>query len=156
MGNFLSGFLSSKSDPEELRQKANDLFVKAKQLSAQSQLAYKQGNGAEAKLLSKEKHRVYAEAEQLNLKAKQLLFKQANQYRGLDEIQECREHDITKLIIITGRGNRSENQIAKIKPKIVELAVSHGFEFQVNEPNQGCITLIVHSEKKRGLLCCYL
>jgi DNA-nicking Smr family endonuclease len=152
---------SSSNDPEELREQANHLYAQAKSLSDQSQEAYRAGDGARAKQLSNQKRKVYAQAEAINARAQQTAFSQVNQGKGLEEIdlhglyvkeavdavncrvRECRKHGISTLVCITGRGNGSVDNVARIKPRIVELAASQGLTFQENHPNDGCVTIYV-------------
>ena len=136
---------SSQSDAalieaNSLRQKADQLQSQATQLSKQSQWEYQHGSKSEAKKLSDQKKALYNEINQKRRQATDLIFEHYNRNRPADvidlhglyvaealeylqrKIDECRIKNIQRLEVITGMGNHSTDNIAKIKPKVEEFA----------------------------------
>ncbi|CAF4743356.1 unnamed protein product, partial [Rotaria sp. Silwood2] len=108
--------------------------------SQQSQIEYYSGYKAEAKILSIQKTNLYRQMNEKNQQAAKLIIKHFNQNRpnnvidlhGLyveealqylqKQIDECRSNNISQLTVITGIGNNSQDKIARIKPKVENLA----------------------------------
>lgn len=169
MGLILSLFRNDHkarrdNDPELLRSEASDLFARSKILAQRSQEAYRNGNKKEAHELSLEKKRLIELAEERNRQASNAVLHQMNRARPENELDlhglyveeailavrrrlESRD-DFSDLIIITGRGNRSQGQVAKIKPAIIEFLSENGYNFIPNDPNDGCIKVKLKRAKK--------
>jgi hypothetical protein len=172
MGLILSLFRNDdnhKSDPELLRSEASDLFARSKILAQRSQEAYRNGKKKEAHELSLEKKRLIELAEERNRQASNAVLHQMNRSRPDNEldlhglyvdeailaVRKRLSDDIdTDLIIITGRGNRSQGQVAKIKPAIIGFLSENGYNFIPNDPNDGCIKVV--KLKKRVNKTCFI
>ncbi|KAI8082585.1 uncharacterized protein B0P05DRAFT_596034 [Gilbertella persicaria] len=145
-----------------LRQLAHEEAEKRNNFYAQSQEAYKSGNGAEAKELSNKGHHHDNLMKQYNQRAADHIFAAhmlivKNQGRPRNEIdlhglfikeasekveeaiRRCQDHGDENLVIIVGKGLHSPNQIAKLKPAIIELVKKYNVSCQPNIPNPGCL-----------------
>lgn len=150
MGNLLSSTSSTIPDSsiqsrilieaQSLRQEAEQLRTEAKKVSEQSQYEYNSGSKSQAKALSTEKNALYKKMDEKNHRAAELIFEYHNQNRPRDvidlhglyvkealkyvqnKLDECRSNNILQLTIITGMGNNSPNNIAKIKPEVQKYA----------------------------------
>ncbi|CEP15443.1 hypothetical protein [Parasitella parasitica] len=134
----------------EEAQQRNDCF-------ARSQEAYKSGDGAQAKTLSNQGRHHDNLMKKYNQQAADHIFKVKNQNRPLNEIdlhglyvkeasakveealRHCQSNGEAFLIIIVGKGLHSPNQIAKLKPAIIELVKKYRVTCQPNVPNPGCL-----------------
>lgn len=128
---------------ESFRNEASQLMSQGKSLSKQSQDEYKSGCRSQAKVLSIEKTRLYQQATERNRQAAQLFFEHFNRDRAKDiidlhglsvaealeylqqRINQCRAGKISRLTVITGMGNNSPDNIAKIKPEVEKFAKEH-------------------------------
>lgn len=129
------------TEANSLRRKADQLRCKAEEASKQSQWEYQFGSKSEAKNLSNEKKALYNQMNQKRRQAANLIFEHFNRNRPADvidlhglyvaealeylqrKIDDCRAKNISKLEVITGMGNHSTDNIAKIKPKVEEFAL---------------------------------
>jgi DNA-nicking Smr family endonuclease len=173
MGLLFSSLLAplkSKSKEEEillLRERANELYEQSRQVSLKSQQEYRNGNKKKAHELSQEKKRLIEAAETKNREAAKLQISLKNDGRETNELDlhglyvkealsavEYRlKHSFTELVIITGKGNHSQDQQAKIKPAIIEYLESRNYFFIINSPNEGCITV---SQRRQNKPCIIL
>ncbi|KAI8096006.1 hypothetical protein BDF21DRAFT_407241 [Thamnidium elegans] len=140
-----------------LRRQAGEEAQKRNACYAESQEAYNSGNGARAKELSNQGHYHDNLMKQLNQRACNHIYAVKNQGRPRNEIdlhglyvkeasqkveeaikccQQAGENDLT---IIVGKGLHSPNQIAKLKPAIIELVKKYNVSCQPNIPNPGCL-----------------
>ena len=146
MGNLFSS--SSQLDlqsnietnAESLRHQANQLRLEAQALAKQSQQEYRFGCKSQAKVLSTRKANLYQQINEKNRQAAALIFNEYNHHRpknvidlhGLyvaealkylqDKVDQCRSEGIFEITVITGMGNNSPNNIAKIKPEVEKFA----------------------------------
>lgn len=67
-----------------------------------------------------------------------LYVKEASQ-KVEEAIQHCQQAGENDLTIIVGKGLHSPNQIAKLKPAIIELVKKYNVSCQPNIPNPGCL-----------------
>jgi len=163
---------------ESLRGKARQLRMKAKEASEQSQYEYHHGSKSKAKTLSNEKNDLYQQMNQKNRQAAELIFEHYNQGRAQNvidlhglyveealeylqqKVYDCRSNNISQLTVITGKGNNSPQNIAKIKPKVekfasenhlkmipydghvvLELTTKYQYQMTSNQNNNGCIIM---------------
>jgi DNA-nicking Smr family endonuclease len=144
---------------KRLRDLAEQEFQRKKDCSHRSQLAYQEGNGAEAKQLSEQANNHKLKAEQYNRQAGEFVFRANNADSASDEIDlhglyikeatsmlETRinasvARNESHLKVIVGKGNHSENHIAKLKPAVEELCQSRGIKHWVDQHNAGVIVL---------------
>lgn len=142
MGNLFSSTVSSatQTSAESLRREAQQLRLEAQEVSKQSQHEYQFGSRAQAKVLSTKKSHLYQQMNDKNQQAAALIFEQNNQNRrknsidlhGLyvtealtylqQKLDQCRSEGVIQLTVITGMGNHSPNNIAKIKPEVEKFA----------------------------------
>lgn len=54
-------------------------------------------------------------------------------------MRRCQANGERDLVIIVGKGLHSPNQIAKLKPAIIELVKKYEVTCQPNIPNPGCL-----------------
>ncbi|KAF1797381.1 hypothetical protein V8B55DRAFT_1516580 [Mucor lusitanicus] len=151
---------ADNDDDEEyaqLRAQAHEEAQKRNDCYARSQEAYKNGDGAEAKELSNQGHHHDNLMKQYNQRAADHIFSVKNQGRPLNEIdlhglyvkeasakveeavRRCQANGERDLVIIVGKGLHSPNQIAKLKPAIIELVKKYEVTCQPNIPNPGCL-----------------
>lgn len=129
-----------------LRQKASIHFENSKQLSLESQKSFQQGDKAQAKALSLFKQSEWKEGEDCNSRAADIIFrhfnpdgknlssidlhglyiKEAETYlvERMEQLQK--ENKLNQLVIITGKGNHSEDGVAVIKPHVERFAMNKG------------------------------
>lgn len=149
MGNLFSSTeeqnnfsLSSdiQTNAESLRHEAHQLRLEAQEAAKQSQHEYQFGSRAQAKVLSTKKVNLYQQMNEKNRQAAALIFEQNNENRpknfidlhGLyvaealtylrQKLDQCRSEGILEVTVITGMGNNSPNNIAKIKPEVEKFA----------------------------------
>ena len=90
--------------------------------------------------------RLYQQANERNRQAAQLFFEHFNRDRAKDvidlhglyvaealeylqrKIDQCRSEKIQQVTVITGIGNNSPDNIAKIKPEVEKCAHQHGLK----------------------------
>ncbi|KAI8637077.1 hypothetical protein BD408DRAFT_396351 [Parasitella parasitica] len=141
----------------EFRSKAHEEAEKRNDCYARSQIAYKNRDGAQAKELSNLGHHHDNLMKSYNQKAADHIFSVKNQNRPSNEIdlhglfvkeasekveeaiKRCQRNGEQDLIIIVGKGLHSPNQIAKLKPAIIELVKKYQITCQPNIPNPGCL-----------------
>ena len=103
-------------------------------------MEYDLGRRSEAKALSLEKAALYTQMREKNEQAANLIFKHFNHHRpsnvidlhGLyvaealkyleGKLHTCRAAKMSQLTVITGMGNHSPDNIAKIKPEVERFA----------------------------------
>lgn len=153
---------------KELREKANVEYRKGKELSTQSQDAYRKGDGKQAKVLSEAAKDHREQGDQFNQQAAKIIFSCHNVDRPLHEmdlhdlfVKEARDVVIERLellkkkkykgpvTIIVGRGNHSKDNIARIKPEIRSMLEQ--CSYIVEEDNHNAGRLIV---QMRGRSVC--
>lgn len=106
-------------------------------------MEYDLGRRSEAKALSLEKAALYTQMREKNEQAANLIFKHFNHHRpsnvidlhGLyvaealkyleGKLHTCRAAKMSQLTVITGMGNHSPDNIAKIKPEVERFARQH-------------------------------
>lgn len=134
---------------ESLRKKARQFHLEAQDASNQSQHEYHHGDKAQAKVLSEKKKTLYNQMNENNAQAAQLIFNHYNKNRPNDEIDlhelyvnealeylqtkidQCRLKSISQLKVITGIGNHSQENIAKIKPKVEQFAHKNNIQMEI-------------------------
>ena len=134
---------------ELLRREAHQLQVRAKETSEASQREYHCGSKPEAKRLSNMKNSLYDQMNEKKRQAAEIIFQYYNQHRPIDgidlhglyvvealkylqeKIDDCRSKNIKKLTVITGMGNNSPQNIAKIKPKVANFARKNDIKIDV-------------------------
>jgi len=67
-----------------------------------------------------------------------LFVNEAKQYAS-EHIDKCRKQGVERVIFVTGRGNRSVDGVAKIKPAIRELLERKGIAVEVDQRNEGVL-----------------
>ncbi|KAI9361379.1 hypothetical protein BD770DRAFT_360905 [Pilaira anomala] len=139
------------------RNQAGEQAQKRNACYAESQEAYSNGDGARAKELSNQGHYHDDLMKQYNQQACDHIYSVNNQGRpsnqidlhGLyvkeasqkveEAIQRCQREGASDLTIIVGKGLHSPNQIAKLKPAIIDLVKKYNVSCQPNIPNPGCL-----------------
>ena len=138
--NNLTLSSGTQTNAESLRREAHQLRLEAQEAAKQSQHEYQFGSRAQAKVLSTKKAHLYHQMHDKNRQAAALIFEQNNQNRpknfidlhGLyvaealrylqQKLDQCRSEGIVQVTVITGMGNNSPNNIAKIKPEVEKFA----------------------------------
>jgi DNA-nicking Smr family endonuclease len=143
---------------DKLRDDAHREMDTRKQLSAQSQAAYQQGDGARAKQLSEQAKDHAAKADRLNRQASDYIFNENNSMdrvagdaidlhgQYVEEAERILETRITAekqrggthLHVIVGRGNHSANHVQKLKPAVEKMCSELGLAYRTEE-NEGRI-----------------
>ncbi|KAG0227416.1 hypothetical protein BGW41_003819 [Actinomortierella wolfii] len=128
---------------EQYRQKANEYAVKRGKCFEESRAAYQRGDAKELSNKGKEYGRLM---EQYNEMAKNAAFSDlhglhvkealAVTRKRLDQFIRNKEDN---LIIIVGKGNRSVDGIARIKPEVIKMMQEYKVKATPNKPNEGCI-----------------
>jgi len=146
-------------DPEytRLRDLAHKEALARNDCYERSQVAYNNGEGAEAKVLSNDGHEHDRLMKQYNKQAADYVFNKKNSGRNPDEIDlhglfvqeatdraeeaiaRCQREGRDHLTIIVGRGNHSVDHIAKLKPAITHLVEKYDVHVEPNTPNPGCL-----------------
>lgn len=71
--------------------------------------------------------------------------------RTAGHVNACRKKRIARTTIITGKGNRSRDGEAKIKPAVeIFLSRESGIATQVDRRNEGCLLLEFDVEEDKG------
>eukprot|EP00184_Porphyridium_aerugineum_P008438 CAMPEP_0184691794 /NCGR_PEP_ID=MMETSP0313-20130426/527_1 /TAXON_ID=2792 /ORGANISM="Porphyridium aerugineum, Strain SAG 1380-2" /LENGTH=284 /DNA_ID=CAMNT_0027149559 /DNA_START=68 /DNA_END=922 /DNA_ORIENTATION=- len=151
-----------KTPGELLRQRANEAGKKRAELSAKSQDAYKSGDGAAAKEFSNQAKQQEEIIHKLNKEAGETIFQEKNKGKSLYEIDlhglyveealdqtEKRIGELeadgknkgNSMKIITGRGNHSEDNVAKIRPAVLDMLKKKGYQVDESDPGSYTITL---------------
>ncbi|TDL15768.1 DUF1771-domain-containing protein [Rickenella mellea] len=170
MGNFLSNIHSSYpagdvDDAQKWRDKASDEAKRKSDAFQRSQEAWRAGRKADAKALSNEGKQHAASMVQYNERAAAEIFAHYNpppygqtaayleqvDLHGLyveealkyaeKHILACRKVHRTTTVLITGRGNRSKDGLARIKPAIEAFLKKENLRAIADVPNQGCVTV---------------
>ncbi|KAK6461163.1 hypothetical protein DFJ63DRAFT_216973 [Scheffersomyces coipomensis] len=150
---------ATDSQYKTLRGKAEELYDKRKQLSAQSQQAYKQGDKERAHELSEQAKSVLNEAEGYNRQAAEYVFRENNTDSGPDEIDlhglyvKEAEYILQQRIansirtnqshirVIVGKGLHSANGIAKLKPAIDQMCDECSLKHHMDPHNSGVLVI---------------
>ena len=150
---------SSDVEYKQLREQAQEHFRKHKELSAESQQAFKSGDKARAKQLSEQSHRERDAFANLNRRAAEFVFVENNKDSMSNEIDlhglyvSEAEYVIKKRLIygsthgeqdvriIVGKGKHSQNGVAKLKPAAEELCNEAQFQWQVDPKPAGVIVV---------------
>ncbi|KAG1816052.1 uncharacterized protein BJ212DRAFT_1356152 [Suillus subaureus] len=146
-------------DPGSLRLKARSEGSRMEECFKQSREAFARNERALAKQLSLRGEAYKANMVRLDKEASTKIFQEHNQrhrsntidLHGLfvseakvyfdDAVQEVRDRGESLLRVIVGRGNHSENNIARIKPAIQEYGQSLGLGIEVDPLNNGCLVV---------------
>ncbi|KAJ3284305.1 hypothetical protein HK104_010014 [Borealophlyctis nickersoniae] len=159
--NMGSSHSSHHADPDTLRAKASEEAKLRNACFEQSRAAYAAGRKAEAKTLSDKGKQHDANMKQLNQQAADAAFAAANggpdrppeevDLHGLhvqeamevveQHIRKCRKAGLKRAVVITGKGNRSVDGVAKIKPAVEELCVRESIRAEPDPHNPGRIIL---------------
>lgn len=131
---------------------------KRSELLTQSQQAYKEGDGEQAKILSNKAKEHEAKMDEYNEKAASFVFQANNVKSAADEIdlhglfvdeaidvlgkriQACIERRDSYLKAIVGKGLHSEHG-PKIKYAVEEMCQKQGFRWALEEGNSGVIVI---------------
>ncbi|KAK6198643.1 uncharacterized protein RJT21DRAFT_517 [Scheffersomyces amazonensis] len=150
---------ATDSEYKRLRNKAEELYDKRKQLSSQSQQAYKSGDGQRAHELSEQAKKVLAQAEDYNRQAAQYVFRENNTDSGPDEIDlhglyvkeaeyvlqqriaSAIRTNQSHLNVIVGKGLHSANGIAKLKPAIDQMCSECNLKHHMDPHNSGVLVI---------------
>ncbi|CAG8604429.1 1502_t:CDS:2 [Acaulospora morrowiae] len=160
MGQIASTIFQSADKEEQYRKYRNLASEQAKLRNdcfLQSQDAYKNKQGKKAKELSLKGKEHGRTMDQYNAKAVEIIFTANNENRPNDEIdlhglfvkealektkqkiEYCEKLNIDHLTIIVGRGNHSQDGIAKLKPAIAELMEKYQLSCTQDKPTIGCL-----------------
>lgn len=141
------------------RQEAQRFYDKRTRLSQKSQEAHQRGQKSEAHQLSEQLKNALRQAEDCNKKAAQYVFVQNNaDSRGNEidlhglyvkeakwilqkRIAEAVRTNQAKLEVIVGKGNHSQNGVAKLKPAIDELCSEAGLNHYIEPNNSGVLVI---------------
>jgi len=134
---------------QTLRKEANDYHTKVVDSAKKSQEAWKKGDKSKASTLSAEKKELQKKQDGANRKAAKLILDaQKWQTSGeldlhglyLDEAMDATRNFLTHwskkkpnretVLVITGAGNHSENNVAVIRPKVEELLQEQRLEYE--------------------------
>ncbi|KAF2669934.1 smr domain-containing protein [Microthyrium microscopicum] len=144
----------TEAEYDRLRGAAREKIGERQSLSAQSQNAYKRGDGAAAHDLSQRAKRVAEEADNFNKQASDYIFRANNAHAKSDEIdlhgqyveeaedlvrkriETEKSRHATHLHVIVGKGNHSVNHIQKIKPAVENICREMGLAYKT-EANEG-------------------
>ncbi|KAI9498275.1 hypothetical protein BDB00DRAFT_755032 [Zychaea mexicana] len=145
------------ADYSRLRELAHQEAAKRNNCYEQSQEAYRNGDGAQAKQLSNQGHYHDDLMKRYNQQAADLVFEEKNAHRPDDEIdlhglfvkeatekvdealRRCQRNGQDHLTIIVGKGLHSPGQIAKLKPAIAGMIQKHNVRCTPDRPNPGCL-----------------
>ncbi|KAI8144815.1 hypothetical protein BJV82DRAFT_606381 [Fennellomyces sp. T-0311] len=151
------GHTEDSADYSRLRELAHEEAQKRNHCYEQSQAAYRNGDGAEAKQLSNQGHYHDDLMKKYNKQAADLIFQEKNAGRSSDEIdlhglfvkeatekvdealRRCQRDGQDHLTIIVGKGLHSPGQIAKLKPAIVDMVKKYNVSCTPDRPNPGCL-----------------
>jgi DNA-nicking Smr family endonuclease len=133
----------------------------------ESQKAFNSGDKAGAKRLSDEAKAEGSHMDRCNQEAANIYFNGNNRDRGLGldtidlhglfveeaierverRLKEARAAKLTRLVVITGRGNHSPDHIPKIKPALEKLVRQERLHVALEQPNPGCFTVLLDSKE---------
>ncbi len=69
----------------------------------------------------------------------------------------CRQRGMKQTVLITGRGNRSKDGLAKLKPAVEEWLMEENLRAMIDTPNEGCVTVEIDVPKgKAGWVDCVI
>ncbi|CAB4255345.1 Smr domain-containing protein KABA2_06S03322 [Maudiozyma barnettii] len=150
---------SSDVEYKQLREQAQRHFKTHKQLSAESQQAYKNGDKGRAKQLSDKSHQEHRQFQQLNNRAAEFVFVENNKDSMSNEIDlhglyvseaeyvvkkrliYGNSHGEQDIRIIVGKGKHSSGGVAKIKPAVEGLCQEANFQWGMDSKNDGVIVV---------------
>lgn len=151
----------------DLRKRANEEGDKMSRCFDGSQVAYKRGDGAEAKEQSNRGKEHQANMKRLNREASDWIYVKNNEdsapgeidlhglyvkeaiYRTEIAIREARSRGDGQVNLIVGQGLHSKGGSAKIKPAIEELMRNEKLAAQIDPDNAG--VLIVKLDARDGM-----
>jgi hypothetical protein len=149
-------------DPASLRLKAKKEGSRMAGCIKQSYEAFDRNDQELARELSLRGVKHEANRERLNMAASTKIFQEHN--KGLigsntidlhrlfvpeakmyfdDAVQEVRDRGESLLHVIVGKGNRSKNNVAKLKPEIQEYGRSLGLGVEVDPNNDGRLDVLI-------------
>ncbi|KAI9277174.1 hypothetical protein BDA99DRAFT_495070 [Phascolomyces articulosus] len=155
--HYYSSHEEDNADYSRLRELAHQEAVKRNNCYEQSQEAYRNGDGAQAKQLSNQGHQHDELMKRYNKQAADIIFQEKNAGRPADEIdlhglfvkeatekvdealRHCQRNGQDHLTIIVGKGLHSPGQIAKLKPAIVDMVKKYNVSCTPDRPNPGCL-----------------
>ncbi|KAJ3117364.1 hypothetical protein HDU96_007018 [Phlyctochytrium bullatum] len=165
MGNLLSSTPEAGTERgQRLRDEADALYKSARESSQKSQDAYKSGRHADARLYSEQAASLRAQAQCKAKEAADAVFQEKNAGRPIGEIdlhglfveealerlkeriQTCKRQGVEELVVITGIGRNSVDNVPKIKERVKQLVQEENIEAEVGVPNEGCVTLHLKRE----------
>ncbi|KAI8826633.1 DUF1771-domain-containing protein [Fimicolochytrium jonesii] len=168
MGNLQSSTSPNSSDPggasipplaQDFRQQADEQARLRNSCYQSSQEAWRSGQKDQAKVWSIKGKEHDQQMRILNERAAAEAFAVNNRGRDLSEIDlhglsvdgaigavkqhlgKCRKNGVKKTVVITGRGLRSSNGVAKIKPAVEALLREEKLRATEDPRNPGCIVL---------------
>lgn len=174
MGNLLSRFTrlepsrGTLAEAEGHRRKAHELAERQHALSAQSQAAYKSGNGAAAKSLSIQARVLHRQVEEHNRQAAALYLYANNvnnppgvlDLHGLfvkealqavqEEVRKAKKERRGQLVLIVGAGHHSRDGVQRIRPAVEKMMRDAGHRYEAI--NQGCLKVYLKEPRK----CCVI
>ncbi|KAK7207766.1 hypothetical protein BZA70DRAFT_272159 [Myxozyma melibiosi] len=124
-----------------------------------SHKAYAEGDGAAAKQLSEMAKDHDRKMDEYNAEAAAFVFRANNADSDYDEIDlhglyvkeaeevleqrisACKARNDDHLEVIVGKGKHSTGGVAKIKPAVEQLCEKHGFQYAVDDDNEGVIVI---------------
>lgn len=150
---------ATDSQYKKLRDQADDLYKKRNHFSQQSQQAFKSGDKQRAHDLSQQAKHALEQAEDVNRKAAEYVFRENNADSAADEIdlhglyvkeaeyilknriaQAIRTNQ-SHLRVIVGKGLHSANGIAKLKPAVDQLCDESGLRHRIDPKNTGVLVI---------------
>lgn len=158
MGNVLGGFKTAGSLEEQAahhRLQASQLAEQQRQVSLQSQAAFRSKNGALAKELSMQAKAIHLRVEEHNSAAARLYFEHHNKgapagtidlhglfvkeaIRRLEAfVAKAQKGQMGTIRVVVGAGNHSQDGVQRIRPAVETWLHGHGHEFTA--VNQGCL-----------------
>lgn len=150
---------ATDSEYKRLRNQADDMYKKRNQLSQQSQQAFKSGDKQRAHDLSQQAKQILEQAEDVNRKAAEYVFRENNSDSAADEIDlhglYVKEAEYilknriaaairtnqSHLRVIVGKGLHSANGIAKLKPAVDQLCDESGLRHRIDPKNSGVLEI---------------
>jgi DNA-nicking Smr family endonuclease len=82
------------------------------------------------------------------------LYVQEALSRVESHIAACRNAGIKSTVVVTGRGNRSRDGLAKIKPAVETFLKKENLRAELGIPNEGCVTVWLDvKEEETGWGC---
>lgn len=143
---------------QSLRNRGKELAALAQAEYQLSQQCWRSGDGAGAAEHKQQRLSYQKQKAALDKEAADVIFRENNRNRPENEVdlhglfvaealdkldnclQEAKRKNLSGMIIIVGKGNHSQDRIAKLKPAVAERLIKrYGLRCYMNEPNQGCI-----------------